>query len=91
MAEQIFGNVWCKQSRRQKKHFLTERNKAALPKTSKMHLLVSHLVGIQQCEDVPSSYLLGLPVFLLLRRNSGEVYAPALGKKQILIEILKQL
>lgn len=40
-----------------------------------------HLVGNQQGEDV-SSYLLGLPAFLLLRRNSGEVYAPALEKKK---------
>lgn len=84
----MFENVWFKQSRRQRKHFLTERNKAALPQTAKARI-VFHLVGDQQCEDVPSSYLLGLPPFLLLRRNSGEVYAPALEKKQILIEILK--
>lgn len=38
MAEQVFKNVCCKQSRRQRKHFLTERNKAVLPKTSEMHI-----------------------------------------------------
>lgn len=83
MAEQVFKNVWCEQSRRQRKHFLTERKKAVLPKTSEMHLFFFffHLVGNQQGEDV-SSYLLGLPAFLLLRRNSGEVYAPALEKKK---------
>lgn len=36
----------------------------------------------------------GLPAFLLLRWNSGEVYAPALEmkkKKKIMIELVKQL
>lgn len=37
-----------------------------------------HLVENQQCEYEPSSYLLGLPAFLLLRLNSGEINAPAL-------------
>lgn len=55
-GEQVFENVWCKQSRRQRKHFLTERNKAALPKTSEMHFF--HLVGNRRSERVPSSYLL---------------------------------
>lgn len=37
-----------------------------------------HLVENQLCENVPSSYRLGLPASVLLRWNSGEVYAPAL-------------
>lgn len=40
-----------------------------------------HLVENQLCENVPSSYRLGLPASVLLRWNSGEVYAPALRKE----------
>lgn len=68
------------------KHFLTERNKAALPKTS-----WNALFSFGWKAALPEHCHLGLLAFflLLLRWNSREVYAPALGKKQILIEMLK--
>lgn len=39
MAEQVFENVWCTESRRQRKHFLTERKWAVVPRASEMQRL----------------------------------------------------